>query len=292
MILVQILGGLGNQMFQFAAAYALALRCGVPCKVDLRDFGPNNPRRYELDRFVGAPQAATPDELPQPPGRWRSRAIRLAARCGLPSLLRERGRFVESPISSYDDRFAALKDPVYLSGYYQSERYFQEAADEIRHIYTFRETPSGKNAALIARIVAGNSVSVHVRRGDYVSDPKTNRYHGTCEADYYARAVGLIASKVREPEFFVFSDDPDWAEANLTFPGPSTFVAHNTGDAASEDMRLMSICGHHVIANSSFSWWGAWLNPSAGKIVVAPQRWFRGGAHDTRDLIPSSWVRL
>ena len=125
-----------------------------------------------------------------------------------------------------------------------------------------------------------------------MSDPHTNQVHGTCDLGYYAQAVAHIANRVSQPVFFVFSDDHAWAREHLVLSHPVHYVDHNDTAHGYEDMRLMSLCRHHIIANSSFSWWGAWLNPRPDKIVVAPQRWFNDYDADTRDLCPEGWVRL
>lgn len=135
-------------------------------------------------------------------------------------------------------------------------------------------------------------MSLHVRRGDYVSDARTHATLGVCSLDYYRAAVRYIADHVEAPEFFVFSDDIAWAQANLELGHPCHYVDHNRGAESYNDMRLMSLCRHHIIANSSFSWWGAWLNPRADKVVVAPARWFAGGNRVVDDLFPPGWVRL
>lgn len=291
MITVELAGGLGNQMFQYAAAYALAAREGVACKVDLRLYSDPGARAYELDQFIAQPKLATPDDLPKPLGRLRNRVVRRLERYGLSGWQGKRPWFIERGAFSYDERFARLRDPVHLIGHFQSERYFSDIADEVRASFTFREKPSSENDALIAAMQRVNAVSIHVRRGDYVTNMAANRFHGTCDEDYYGRAIRLAASRLAEPEFFVFSDDSDWARAKLQFSHPTTFVTHNIGAAASQDMRLMSHCRHHIIANSSFSWWGAWLNPRADKLVIAPQRWVRDPSVDTRGVTPPTWLR-
>nr|VFK65587.1 MAG: Glycosyl transferase family 11 [Candidatus Kentron sp. TUN] len=134
---------------------------------------------------------------------------------------------------------------------------------------------------------------MHIRRGDYVSDKEANTLIGTCSLDYYQRAVRLLQERIESnPRFYVFSDDPDWVQANLRLDGQMHIVRHNNTDTNFEDLRLMSACSHHIIANSTFSWWGAWLNPSPQKIVIAPARWFKSDKLDDRDLIPSSWLRI
>ena len=134
-------------------------------------------------------------------------------------------------------------------------------------------------------------MSLHVRRGDYANNPSALSTHGLCSLDYYREAVNHIAEKVKEPHFFIFSDDMDWAVDNIRIKFPCEYIDHNKGPGSSEDMRLMSLCRSHIIANSSFSWWGAWLNPDPTKIVVAPKRWFARNV-ETPDLIPDGWVRI
>jgi hypothetical protein len=136
------------------------------------------------------------------------------------------------------------------------------------------------------------AVSLHVRRGDYASNPVTNQYHGTCSLRYYLDAVSTLVSLGVQPRLFVFSDDIPWAQASLRFDFPVTFVGHNPASADHEALRLMSMCRHHIIANSSFSWWGAWLGSHPDKVVIAPRKWFNGATHDTRDLIPASWRQV
>jgi len=139
----------------------------------------------------------------------------------------------------------------------------------------------------------GGSVGVHVRRGDYVSDKRTNEFHGCCGTDYYAKALTYVMDRCPDPVFYVFSDDIEWVSAHMTFPGKTVYVKSDP-QAPAADMHMMSRCSHQIIANSSFSWWGAWLNNDPNKIVVAPRRWFADELHNanTKDLIPESWVRL
>jgi hypothetical protein len=196
------------------------------------------------------------------------------------------------PHFEFDPAVPELQAPCYLDGYWQSERYFSDIAGVLRRDFTARAPLNRQNEALAAGIDVVNAVSLHVRRGDYVDDPTTNRFHGICSPDYYERALAFIIARAGMPELFVFSDDQQWARANLRFSVPMTFIDANPPDRGHLDMYLMARCRHNIIANSSFSWWGAWLNPSSEKIIVAPQRWFSNSGHDTRDLIPPSWARL
>ncbi len=134
-----------------------------------------------------------------------------------------------------------------------------------------------------------NTVSLHIRRGDYVSNPHTNSIHGTCSLQYYQQALQLIEQKYPKLNLFVFSDDPEWTQAHIQSSHPMVFVNHNGSETAHEDLHLMSLCQHNIIANSSFSWWAAWLNQYPDKIICYPDPWFRGGNLDTSDLCPDSW---
>lgn len=195
------------------------------------------------------------------------------------------------PHFNYWPGIASLSHSVYLAGYWQSEKYFSDASEAIRADFTFRTPLSKKNAELAERVGQTNSVSLHVRRGDYVSSAKTNATHGFCSLDYYRAAVLHMAAHIEQPEFFIFSDDMAWVKANLKIDFPCRYVDHNQGAESYNDMRLMSLCKHHVIANSSFSWWGAWLNPNPNKTVIAPRKWFAND-NNVDDLFPSDWVLL
>lgn len=292
MIMVKLMGGLGNQMFQYAAGRRLALRHGVPLALDLSflegDQAGNTPRRFALEGFAIEALKASPWEVALMTGRGGTVLETVAARLigafsGCSSYRERRFR--------YDPDLMDLPDNVYLEGYWQSERYFSDVGDTIRRELALKGAPGGKNRELADLIGAVNSVALHVRRGDYVTDPVTNAAHGTCGPDYYHAAVAMLHQKFKDIEFFVFSDDPDWCRTGLRIPFPVHHVDHN-GQQPQEDLRLMSLCRHHIIANSSFSWWGAWLSTSPDKNVIAPKRWFNDPAIDTGDLIPAGWQRL
>jgi len=181
---------------------------------------------------------------------------------------------------------------TYLDGYWQSEKYFSDVADTIRREFTIRDQLDAGTRELLDRIGTAESVSVHVRRGDYVSHPRASRARSVCTPGYYLRCVAHIAERVGHPHLFVFSDDPDWVAANLRFEHPTTLVSTVPARPDYGDLRLMSACRHHIIANSSFSWWAAWLNPHRDKLVLAPRRWMNDPRVDDRDVVPSGWTRL
>jgi hypothetical protein len=188
---------------------------------------------------------------------------------------------------SFDPRVLSAPDGTVLNGYWQSEAYFSDIRAQILDDFQFIDPPDSANEDMASCIRESTAVSLHVRRGDYV----TNQRHGTKPIDYYASALGMMSARVCEPHFFVFSDDPSWCKQNLHIDYPTIYVDHNNADTGYKDLGLMSQCQHHIIANSSFSWWGAWLNRNPDKIVVAPEQWFADPSIDTDDLYPADWIK-
>lgn len=281
MIVVRLAGRLGNQLFQYAAGRALALRLGVDLGLDGRNFPDKRNARNELGVFA---IRTAPVEAALPAG---GRGLRRVVGVLRPTRFTT---FAESGYG-YDPAFAALGDWTFLKGYFQNERYFRDHAAQIRSELTFVPVPDTESAEIARRMAGCCSVSVHVRRGDYATDPAVAQSSGNLEPDYYARAAAHIAEQTGEqPTFFVFSDDPDWAEANLDLPYLTVVIRRTAPDW--EDLRLMAHCRHNIIANSSFSWWGAWLNPAADKIVAAPDPWFRDAALAGETPVPDGWHRI
>jgi len=292
MILSRIIGGLGNQMFQYAVGRALSLRLSSSLRLDVTGFdGYGLHQGFELSHlFVCNPEIATEDDVRNLLG-WRASRLarKIMFRPGFKML--HGASMVVEPYFHYWPGIKLVSRNIYIAGYWQSEKYFSDASEAIRSDFAFKAPFSKKNIDLSGRISQTTAVSLHVRRGDYLADKKTNSAHGLCSLDYYRQAVVYISNKIERPEFFVFSDDIAWVKENLVIDFPCMFVDHNNGSESYNDMRLMSLCKHHIIANSSFSWWGAWLNPNPDKIVVAPRRWFARDAN-IEDLFPSGWVIL
>lgn len=272
--IARLFGGLGNQMFQYAAGRALAERLSVPLALEL----------------AGSKLALQPFGLDSPvtTGAPRNRLLNSALK-RLPPIT----TLVEAGFH-YDARFERLDRPVSLDGYFQSWRYFIGAEPVIRKAFVFPQQASDRTNQLADTILrAAIPVSIHIRRGDYLSD-KAASYHGILDAGYYAQATGIAQALLGEDaEFFVFSDDFNWARE---FFGAARrhYVVDGTDVAAWEDMYLMSLCKHRIIANSSFSWWGAWLGSEDG-LVVAPRQWFGEATMrrlNTCDLIPPSWMTI
>jgi hypothetical protein len=287
-------GGLGNQMFQYACGRALSLHRRAPFAlvVDMFD-QPSAHQGFELKRVfnVKAPVANLSEAAPIP-GWARNPKVRRLLATGPGQFFAPRSFFTERTLR-YQPEIWEKSATVYLHGYWQTAAYFDRYAPQIRMDLAFAEPVDGRNLVLSRELATTTSVSVHVRRGDYVTSGKNKSIYAIGTPDYYFRAMDLLLSRYPEARFYAFSDDPGWVREVLAprFPG-LTIVDHNRGPQSYIDMRLMSECRHHIIANSTFSWWGAWLNPRPDKIVVAPREWYATSTKDSTDLIPASWTRL
>jgi hypothetical protein len=287
-VTTRLIGGLGNQMFQYAAGRALALRQGAPLELDISGFASYPLRRYELDAFTLDAGLCLSGAKASPVAGFAAAARRWFGRKPAAAM-----RVYREPHFQFDENLARQRAPVIIDGYWQSERYFADAVDAIRAEFTPRAPLEPSNRAVAEEIrSATNPVSLHVRRGDYVSNPETSAVHGVCPPAYYEASVKLLKDRLGPLTLYVFSDDQAWTRQNMHFDVPTVHVGANPPDRGFRDMQLMAMCKHHVIANSSFSWWGAWLNPARDKTVIAPARWFADGTRDTADLLPSSWITL
>lgn len=274
-------------MFQYAAGRALALANDCPLKLDTSGFATYVLRPYALDILNINAELATSEDL----YRLVGSQSRVATVVRHKLKWRKKTHFIEKQIFSFDAAFFNLKHPAYLEGYWQSYRYHERYAVQIRDELTFTSPLAGKNLEIAEHIGRTNSVSVHVRRGDYVTNPQTATIHGSVDLHYYNEAMRQIRNEIAKPVFFVFSDDLTWVKDNIRLGNDAICVSHNSGKSSFEDMRLMSLCKHNIIANSSFSWWGAWLNRNSRKVVIAPKRWLNIDSVSTVDLIPNTWTR-
>ncbi len=276
MVIVQLVGGLGNQLFQYAAARRLANIHGACLKLDISAFERYTLHSYHLSHFCIIENIATTDDIVQVTGN---------------NFLAQdsRGLVIREQFFNFNPDLLELPDNVYLMGYWQSEKYFADIKDIIRSEFSVKHELDPINREIADCIQNCASVSLHIRRGDYINNPHTNSVHGTCSMEYYRRCVLEMAEKVHKPHFFIFSDDPEWVAKNIILDYPMTLIDHNGPARDYEDLRLMSMCQHNIVANSTFSWWGAWLNPNPNKIIFAPNRWFQEDTIDTSDLILDKW---
>lgn len=284
MIIVNIYGGLGNQLFQYAAGRHLAEKHHTTLKLDIENFKTDRRRQYALHHFNIKENFC---------GSLDKGVIKAKER--IRKLLNKERKTAAQAIYkeqdlNFDQNVLALGNNVYLDGYWGSENYFKSIENIIRHEFTVAGPPAGLNETCLQKIKSVNSVAIHVRRGDYVSVKETNAVHGVCNISYYREAIELLSGRVSDPYFFIFSDDMPWVKENLVINKfPVEHVEHNS-ELAHEDLRLMYSCRHNIVANSSFSWWGAWLNNNPDKIVIAPARWNNIPGHET--ILPDSWIRL
>lgn len=297
MVIVRISGGLGNQMFQYAAGKACAVRNQCELKVDLSAYnrpprGQEAARKFELPVFLGEVPMATTAELATIRQYNENKAYKAYNRGRKLLGLQPAYTYCQERVPMHFDPaiLTSTGELLYVDGDWQNEKYFSNIADELRRDFTPNDLETNtRNAALAQQMAGMASVSLHVRRGDYLN----NEVHKPAPLAYYQAAIERVATQVAQPHFYIFSDDIAWARANLHFgAAPSTFIDHNTGLDSYKDLYLMSKCQHHVVANSSFSWWGAWLNWSKQKLVIAPAEWLTFLNVTATDVVPESWVIL
>lgn len=284
MILVRLKGGLGNQMFQYAAGRALAHRHGVKLVLDTRYFSSYQLRGFGLDRFAVAGRLATSEELSRWPN-WQRHPAKVLQWIGLETRWYRQSNF------GYDTSWPSLGNDLLIDGYFQSEKYFLSIAEILANEFIPRESLSSENIEVLEQIRNNNCVMIHVRRGDYVTDAKTMATHGICTLDYYNRSIKFMYQSVVQPKFIVFSDDIEWSRQNLGLEKNAIYVEGNV-QSPEVDIYLMTQCRHHIIANSSFSWWGSWLNRQPGKLTIAPKNWFATDKLCADELVPEKWLRL
>lgn len=292
MIISRLTGGVGNQLFQYAIGRRQASLHNTELYLDLAEFEANPdelehvPREYELGHFNVKAKIASKELVAE--FLWRARS----------NALRQRVRRLISPRYYYNEELTpavlAMKAPAYLEGYWQSEDYFLDARGALLDEIKPASTLDDRNLTLLSDMGRANAVAVHVRRGDYVDNASAAKRHGTCSIGYYNEALARIRRSVINPVFYVFSDDMDYARKHIDLPIETSWIQHNSGRESYKDLVLMSNCRHFVIANSSFSWWGAWLSHYSGKIVIAPKQWFRdpGKQAGSSRLVPEGWIRI
>lgn len=280
MIVVKLMGGHSNQLFQYAVGRSLSIKNNTDLLLDLSWFdnmdGVESPRHYELGAYTIHEKFYKPSAISQ-----------LKFKLGVIKKYNEQH-------FNFNPDVLELGANAYLEGYFQTEKYFKDIRPTLLKDLSYKKPPSTKNKDLLVKIQRDpNAVSLHIRRGDYVSSKVHNAFHGVKELEYYHEAIKEIKKTVEKPTLYVISNDPEWCKKNLNFKEKMVIVDNNDDiTGGSEDMRLMRTCKHNILANSSFSWWGAWLNENPSKIVIAPKEWFNDKSIDTSDLIPSSWIRL
>ena len=288
MIVVKITGGLGNQMFQYAYARALKQK-GYEVKIDISAITNNSLHGgYQLDKYNINIKKSSIEE-----NNFFNRHD-IVSRV-LKKLYLRKDKSTKEKNFFFSNNLLNLDDDTYVYGYFQSERYFMGIRKEIRKDFTITGDLSDYTRLVEKWIQDEDStVSLHVRRGDYISNKRATAVHGICSMSYYQNAIKMLNSKFHKNKYFIFSDDIQWCKENLKIN--NAIYVDNKGKSVPphEDLYLMSLCSHNIIANSTFSWWGGWLNPNPEKTVVAPIRWFANEQlnSDAYDLVPSKWIRM
>lgn len=290
MIITRLRGGLGNQLFQYAAGQAAALRYDQRHFLDLRFFEVNSHRDFGLRKFNISAGIASEEVLPplKESELFRYAVWKYFGRN--PTYVRDMD-FVNA--SNVEPQRAKHKfhRHAYMAGLWCSELFFSDFAAEIRQELSFTGMLSERGSDIMDQIREGTSVSLHIRRGDYVQSDAVMKRFGVCSGGYYDRALKHVRSKLNgEFKIFVFSDDLSWARENLCAPEELVFVDAGSVRAPHEDLRLMAACDHHITANSTFSWWGAWLNADPDKTVVCPEEWYVSRKKTKFRIAPIDWV--
>ena len=289
MFIIQLFGGIGNQMFQLALYKNFELS-NKKVLIDDLSFKPSwKIEQIKINKiFPNISYNAADKEIIELLSDFRdSRLHRLRRK-----YLFKKNSHIREPKFTFNYFIYLLEGDYYLEGFWQSEKYFKHISDEIIKLFLFPDIKGEKNIELSKKIISENSVSIHVRKGE---DYKRILNEGICNKNYYERSIELISNKVNNPKFYIFSDNVIWCKENLSFIDAKIIDWNpKDGPLCYLDMQLMSLCKHNIIANSSYSWWGAWLNKNPDKIVVGPKRWFNSSdpKFDTRDLIPESWYKL
>lgn len=284
MKIVNLLGGLGNQMFQYALYLSLKEK-GFETKVDVTQFENYKLHNgYELEEiFSVSPEYATYNEVKELSSIRRSEVCTKILRKFFHN---KKTEYLERATHIFDQNVFLTEGDTYYQGYWQNEKYFKNIRNIILTEFNFQNHLSDNNSKILSEIKSTNSVSIHVRRGDYLHDSSLN---SICDVNYYTKAIKTIESKIVDPKYFIFSDDIVWCEQNFKISN-CTFISWNKGNKSYVDMQLMSNCKHNIIANSSFSWWAAWLNNNENKIIITPDRWTN--KNKVEDIIPKTWIKI
>lgn len=283
-ILVRMMGGLGNQLFQYAAAYSLALRLGLPLVLDLGWYQENPQRSFAL-RSMGMLEPAC--------GFWERLGLKMGRRFpwmepGICRFLLGTKIFRERSFA-YDPSFQQIREGVYLDGYWQSQLYFQGAREVLAAHLAPAGPVDGCFSELQNSLAREDSLAVHVRRGDYLTDPTFVKIYASCSSEYYRQAVAILSARTAIRRVFIFGEDVAWARSHLRLNLPTTWVDPNQFPGHHHDLWLLAACPNLVMANSTFSWWAAWLLNERKKNVIAPRKWFLDPNLSTKDLYDPYW---
>ena len=286
MVIVRINGGLGNQMFQYAMAKSFAKNRNDIFKMDISFYPKQTLRKYELNLFYVKEDIAADKENIMLRGQ-EGLYYKIRKKLNIP--LKRPSTYIRETLNfNIEKEVSYPKENIYLDGIWQNEKYFFNIRKELISDFTPKIHLGTEAKSYIEEIQKKNSISLHVRRGDYIANDHTKSFHGVCNIEYYKKAIEYIVSNVPQPKFYIFSDDMQWCKKNFSFLENKVYVDKTAN--AIEDLELMKNCKHNIIANSTFSWWGAWLNNFNNKIVITPKIWWE--AKPKQHIAPEKWIKL
>lgn len=288
--IVKMMDGLGNQLFQYAIGTHHSIINNTVLKFDLQDYILYEPpRKFSLDvyRIKGSP--ATNEDIKKIITFKETLISSLYKLFNLQ--YKSKTKISEKIWFTFDETILKTGKNIYLTGHWQSYKYFEAIRSTLLKDLELISPPTNSDYPFLYDMKNKESVSIHIRRGDYLSNPKAAALFEVCSPSYYYQAIEYICNRISNPVFYIFSDDWDWVENNFKINQEHIYVRGTPKEKDYFELYLMSICKHNIIANSSFSWWGAWLNKNADKIVIAPKQWTRF-QENTADLSPENWVRL
>lgn len=268
----------------------LALKHNTQLKLDISFFETYEWHEYSLSPFLLEAVVASKAEVHEMIKKNNRYYERLKQR-----IFKTQPIVINEKSLEFNSSYLQIRNNRYLIGYWQSEKYFINIESFLRKELMIKIEPSAINLQILKEIKTNNqSVSLHIRRGNYVNVESVNKVHGTTKLNYYYEAIKTISKICEQPVFYIFSDDIDWAKENLKLSYKHVYIDHNSAKNDYEDLRLMSACKHNILANSTFSWWGAWLNVNKEKIIIAPREWFADPEKnkESESIIPKTWVRL
>lgn len=286
-MIVEIFAGLGNQMFQYAFYLAMKKKWGNKYDVQI-DNTISRARGYELEKVFGI-KCCKHDEINPVIEHWFWRKIVAIVRKTNLKKIRFGNQIIELTSGYWPEIMEIDSEQIEYYGCWQSENYFSDVMDEVKKTFTFPKITEEKNLKLLNEMQKYEAVSIHIRRGDFLKFPQ---YINLGESNYYQSAIAYMKEHVQNPLFIVFSDDLEWCKEHILKGEKCHYVDWNVGDKSFRDMQLMSMCKHNIIANSTFSWWGAWLNEYKNKIVVAPLKIYSEKKYDDSEYIPEGWIQL
>jgi len=293
MIIVRLVSGLGNQLFQYAIAREISLRNNIDLKLDCSFFKGQSLRSYQLNNFNINASFATQHDLAKFKKLRSSLSFKYKILRKMEQFLPKykRSIFFEDDLWLYDQNLARVNDNTYIDGYWQNQNYLSALHPQVLEELTLKNVGNSEYNHYLSLIKSKNAVSIHIRRGDYLTDAHASSTFGILSLAYYHRAINHFHSRFSDSAFFIFSDDLAWAEEQ--FKILATFVKIENGQQPSLELDLMSKCNHNIIANSSFSWWGAFLNPNPEKTVIMPKNWVQDENINSKiNLKLSNWIQL